>query len=110
MIKAIRPKWRYRLRLLGTPFRWVRFWTGWARCPLGWHQYKVWHITDGSTSVWCLWCRKKREPTAKELASHPDVDYTLEQRAKQNAEVGAVLRWLDEHGYGERNVRTDPKQ
>jgi hypothetical protein len=57
------------------------------------------NITDGSVSVWCKFCRKKREPTAKELAAHPHAKFTSEQQAKVDAKVEAMYQWLEENGH-----------
>jgi hypothetical protein len=73
---------------------------------LGWHQYWIINVTDGSVSVWCGFCRKKREPTTKELASHPHANFTEEQQAEVNAKVEAMYQWLEENGH--MDVRTDP--
>lgn len=98
VIKSLKSKKRL-WRIVTRPVHWAWFWSGWARCPVGWHQYRVFYITDGSTTVWCLFCRDKREPTAEELAAHPNVNLTLEQQASRDAEIEEVLQWLKRNGH-----------
>jgi hypothetical protein len=74
------------------------------RCPFGKHEQLVMHITDGRTSIGkCVYCDACREPTAEEVAAHPNAGYTPEQQAAENAKVDQLMQYLaGRYGFSDR--------
>jgi hypothetical protein len=68
-------------------------------CPFGRHKWWVMYITDGRTSVWCTWCRAKRDATAEEAHQHPNVGLTPEQLARKQEQIEKAEQQLKDMGY-----------
>ncbi len=77
---------------------WPQYWFRRAfMCSTGKHKWWVFHITNGETSVWCPWCKAKREPTEDERRRHPNYGFTVEQQQTTDEKVDKMQRRLDEY-------------
>lgn len=47
----------------------------------------------------CVFCNAEREPTQEEIDAHPNLGYTPEQLAEQDARIERAMQWLRDNGH-----------